>query len=159
MKLFKSLFSRFHAVIVVFAAMNILLGIALSLSTPYFPKVAWVHLIAGILLIPVPLLLLLLMKKRKLAWHALSVRMLPGKSDNKNVLLITAKIATWLFLLSLVFSAFAGIFIKTGLSSKLFPETNFLLLHTKSVFLVPILMIIHIVTMVAAYRKKKSNEK
>jgi hypothetical protein len=156
LKIFKSLFSQFHAAIVVFAAMNILLGIALSLSTPYFSKVALIHLIAGVLIIPVPLLLLLAMKKRKLAWQAFAARMFISKKDSKNYLLLTAKITAWLFLLSLVFSALAGIFIKTGLAAELFPDTNFLLLHTKAIYVVPILLIVHILTMGAAYHKKKA---
>ena len=156
MKLFKSLFSQFHAAIVVFAAINILLGIALSLTTSFFSEIAVIHLIAGILVIPVPLLLLLIMKKRKLAWQAFAARMVISKKDTSNVLLLIAKITAWLFLLSLVISAFSGMFIKTGFGAKLFPDTNLLLLHTKAIFIVPILLIVHIVTMGAAYHKKKA---
>lgn len=156
MKLFKSLFSQFHAAIVVFAIVTILLGIALRLTTPFSTQVALVHLIAGILIIPAPLLLLLFMKKRKLAWHAFSARIVITKKDGKNALLIAAKTAALLFLVSLIVSAFSGIFIKTGLSVKLFPDTNLFLLHTKAIFIVPILLIVHIVTMGAAYHKKVS---
>lgn len=158
MKIFKSLFSQFHAAIVVFAGINIMLGIALSMSAPYFSQIALIHLVAGILLIPVPLLLLLFMKKRKLAWHAFTSRMVVSKKDSKNALLVTAKITAWLFLLSLVISAFSGILIKTGLAAQILPDTNLFRLHTKAIFMVPILLLVHIVTMGAAYHKKKISE-
>lgn len=158
MKFFKSLFSRFHASIVVFTLVNILMGIALSLSAPFYSKAALIHLIAGILIIPVPILILLVIKKRKLAWQAFSARFFISRKDTGKVLLLIAKITAWMFLISLIISAFSGISIKTGLAAKILPDTNLMLLHSKAIFMVPALLVVHIITMVVAYPKKTSAE-
>lgn len=154
MKIMKSDFSRVHLVFALFAALNIFLGLALRFSIPFMRAAAWVHFMAGVLVVLTPWLVLPFLKNSKPVWTSFKVRLTIRRSDLNNPSLLTAKISAWLFLLSLLLLILGGIFIKSGLSARLFPDINFLRLHTRGIMLVPPLLMLHVITMMRLYGKK-----
>ncbi len=155
MAFFKSKFSKFHLGIALFAAANILLGFGLAANIGYYKPAATLHYISGILIFAAPVLLLIMFKERKMIWKALIFRLAIQDKDLGDWKVASAKIVAWLFLISLVYSGILAILVKTGIGILLFPETNLFLLHTKAIYpVIPILML-HIITMMITNRKNK----
>lgn len=159
--LFKSSFSRLHFCFVIFTALNIGLGLALALvlqfpSYEMFVTAANLHFISGILIFLFPLIFSIFIKDRKNAWKAMKARFLINKQlyASKNRRLIFSKLVAWLFAVCLVAAFAGGVFVKTGITGLLFPDMNFLLFHTRLKFILPVLLIIHIVSMKTSYRGK-----
>ena len=154
MKLFKSDFSKVHAIIMSFALINVVMGI--SLVWPFLPYqvASFLHLMSGLLLIPLAFLLPAFFRNRHRLYAALKARFLITRRDiaQKNGLLIAAKTATMLLGAGFVLLFFSAILIKTGLGYKLWPTVNLLRIHVVFVYIIPVLMVIHPVLMVLAQR-------
>lgn len=155
MNIMKSDFSRVHLVFALFAALNILLGLALRFSLPFMRAAAWVHFLSGVLVFLTPWLVLPFLRNPKPVWTSFKVRLTIRRSDLDNPSLLTAKISAWLFILSLLLLILGGIFIKSGLSAWLFPGINVLRLHTLGIMMIPPLLLLHVVTMMRVYSNKK----
>lgn len=149
MKLFKSVFSKFHFLFLLFALLNIGFGLALYFSVPYFGTVIYLHLYAGILIFGVPLLFFLFYKDKKTLIAVFKGRLFINKFDRKNnkKLLIFSKTIAWVFLAGLLFSMLGGIVIKTGILTNALPDLNLLKFHIKLVYVMPFILILHVVTM------------
>lgn len=159
MKILKSAFSRVHLIFALFAGINISFGLALRFPMPFFRTTAQLHFLAGLLILLTPFILLIFMKNRQPVWTAFVVRLSIHKNDYKKKPLLLAKIGAWIFMTSLFLFVLAGIFIKLGIAAWLFPNTNYLRIHTKGVYLLPVLLILHAVTMRMAYRKRDREAK
>lgn len=159
MKILNSAFSRVHLIFALFAGINIFFGLALGFPIPFFRTTAQLHFLANLLILLTPCILLIFMKNRKPVWTAFAVRLSIHKKDFQNKPLLLAKIVAWIFMTSLLLFVLAGIFIKLGIAAWLFPNTNFLRIHTKGVYLLPPLLILHAVTMRMVYRKRDREAK
>lgn len=159
MKYLKSAFSKVHAVFALFAALNIFLGFVLIFGIPFFSTAAALHFYTGILFFITPLLLLIFMKDLKMGWTGFKGRLYIKPNDRKNKPLFVAKIISWIFLISFIVFAVAGILIKSGLMTLILPDTNLLRIHAKGVYILPPLLILHVVMMLIAYRKNKKKAK
>jgi hypothetical protein len=154
LKIMNSDFSRVHLVFALFAALNVSLGLGMTFSIPFMRAAAWVHFLAGVLVVLTPWLVLPFLKNPKPVWTSFKVRLTIRRSDLKNPSLLTAKIAAWLFIISLLLLILGGIMIKSGLAAWLFPDINVLRLHTRGVILIPVLLLLHVFTMMRLYGKK-----
>ncbi|HCP15519.1 MAG TPA: hypothetical protein DIT32_07145 [Peptococcaceae bacterium] len=154
MKIFNSAFSRVHMIFALFSGINIFFGFALGFPIPFFRTTAQLHFLAGLLTLSTPFVLLIFLKNRKPVWTAFTVRLSFNKNDFKNKPLILAKIVAWIFISSLLLFVLAGIFIKLGIAAWMYPNRNIFWLHTKGIYLLPPLLILHAVTMTRVYRKR-----
>ncbi|NTV90677.1 MAG: hypothetical protein HGA22_10040 [Clostridiales bacterium] len=155
LKRFISIFSKVHMAFATFALLNIIFALFLRFTGTYFSTAAAVHFFAGLLIFAAPLILIITMKEPKLAWKALEGRLFIRARDKGNKKLLVAKITAWAFLVCLAIFAVAGIFIKSGLGSMLLPGVNLITVHMKGVYLLPPLLVLHVVTMIIAYGRKK----
>jgi hypothetical protein len=148
---FKSAFSKVHFVLMLFVAVNIVLGIVITL-TPYTAAVNTIHLFAGLLILPALIASLLLIKNNKMVLKAFKARLLISKKDlaQKKPMVMISKGAAMLFGLGLVILLVNAILIKTGLAVTLFLHFNSLLFHVRFVYVMPMLAVLHAVTMKAA---------
>lgn len=155
MKQFKSDFSKVHAIIMVFALINVVMGI--SLVWPFLPYQAasFLHLMSGLLLIPLVFLLPAFFRNRSRVYAALKARFLISKRDiaQKNGLLIAAKTVTMLMGIGFVLLFLSAIVIKTGLGYQLWPTVNLLQIHVTFVYIIPVLMVFHLVLMGLAQQR------
>lgn len=159
MKYLKSAFSKVHAVLALFVGFNIILGLALTFGIPFFNTAAMLHFFAGIIFLITPLLLLTFMKDFKMGMTGFKGRLYIKRNDLKNKPLFAAKIISWIFLIGLILYAVSGIIIKSGLAALILPDTNLLRIHAKGVYIIPPLLILHVVLMLFAYRKTKKKLK
>lgn len=156
MKFLKSGFSKLHAVLALFAGVNIVLGLALTFGIPFFGTAALLHFFAGLLLFIVPLLLSVFMKDFKTGITGFKGRFFIKRKDLSRKILFAAKLIGWIFLIGLILYALSGIIIKSGLGRLMLPDTNLLMIHAKGIFIIPPLLILHTASMLAAYRKTKN---
>lgn len=156
MKIFKSIFSAGHFPFLLFAVINIGFGIALYLLTTYFSVIASTHFFAGLLIFIAPLAVFTFSGSRKQMFAALKGRLLINKNDikNKRTLTIISKVIAWIFICMLLMVAIEGVLIKAGILANLIPNINFLKLHRSLVFIMPVLLVVHVITMKIALRKK-----
>ena len=155
MKLLKSEFSRIHALAALAAAVNLVLGVGMALYLiPYVPF-GEVHGFAGAVTLPLLLLLPLLSPKRKSLYTALRNKFLirPRDLAQKNWVLISAKIVTWLIGLAFLCQLATGALMETGLAYQLFPTFSILSFHTTFLYILPPLVVLHVVLMLLAKRK------
>jgi len=149
MKLFKSVFSKFHFPFMAFGILNIVLGLALYYSVPYFGTVGYVHFFAGILIFLVPLVMFISYKDKPKLYATFKARIIINENDRKHkkIMVIFSKVMAWIFIVSLFIAMLDGVIIKTGVLP--IPISTILLFrfHMKLVFVIPLFLILHIVTM------------
>jgi hypothetical protein len=156
MKIFKSIFSAGHFPFLLFAVINIALGITLYLLTTYILSVANLHFFAGLLIFIAPLAVLAFSGSRKQMFAALKGRLLINKNDikNKKTLTIISKVIAWVFICMLLMVTVGGILLKSGIMANLIPDINFMKLHRNLVFIMPFVLLLHTSTMKISSRKK-----
>ncbi len=146
-----------------FATTTILFGILLSLSINFEGKLPLIHLFAGILTLISPLLYIVLAKDRKKAITSLKTRMIINKFEKreKKYFAIITKVIAWIFMITLLFVVIDAILLKTGFLHLVLPNINFLEIHVKLVYFMPLLLVAHAITMKINmnYKPKKSTYK
>jgi len=97
-------------------------------------------------------------KDGKNAFKAMKARIFINKQliKSRKFPMISARILAWLFLGGLAIALLGGASIKTGLTSLLFPDMNFMLLHSRLIYVLPVLLLLHIITMKVAYAPPKA---
>lgn len=155
MAVFKSAFSRLHFIIALFAGINILLGIALTQPIPLWGAASTAHLVAGLLLFPAVLPVLLTMKNRRMVVRAFMARLLVNRNDWKRgkLLIFLSKSIAMLSALGYVMLACNAILVKTNLAYAVLPEADWMGFHMIFVYVMPALLAVHTVTMLLAFRK------
>ena len=155
MKLLKTGFSRIHAVVMLAALVNITLGAGMALGiVPYVPF-GEIHGFAGVSVLPLLLLLPLLSPKRKNLYAALKAKLLITKRDlaQHRPFAIAAKVVTQLLALAFLLQLITGGLIETGLAYQLFPDFGMLSFHMTFLYVLPTLLLLHVIFMLLAGRK------
>lgn len=149
MKRLPSDFSKVHAVVMLVALVNIAMGFMMAFSVLPFNIASELHEIAGLMLLPIILLLPACFKSRKRLYAALRARFFITRQNRqaKQTLVILAKIVTQLFALSFVLLLITAPLIETGLLSAWVPTYSILSFHTWFIYPIAVLGIAHIVLM------------
>lgn len=149
MKWLRSDFSKVHAVVMLVALVNITMGFMMAFSVIPFNIASELHEVAGLMLLPIILLLPACFKSRKRLYAALRARFLITRQDRqgKRTLVILAKIITQLFALSFILLLITAPLIETGLLSAWLPTYSILNFHTKFIYPIAVLGIAHVVLM------------
>lgn len=155
MAFLKSKFSKFHLSIALFAAVNILLGLAMAANGGFYRSASTIHYFSGLLIFLCPILVLMILKERNMVWKAFTFRLGIHKKDIGNVKVLLGKIVVWLFLVSLVLSGIIAMLVKSGVGASLFPHANLFLIHTKAIYIVVPLLALHIITMMITKNNNK----
>ena len=156
MKLFSNDFSRIHAVVALAALINLVLGVGMALGfIPYVPF-GEVHGFAGASILPLLFLLPLLSSKRKNLYAAIKARLILSKRDiaQKNVFRVLAKIVTLLMAFAFLVQLATGALMETGLAYQWFPNFGMLGFHMTFIYVLPTLILLHIIFMLLSKRKK-----
>ena len=153
MKFLKTDFGKVHAVVMTFALVNVLLALALKLGLiggeGYLTAVT-VHVVCGFLILPSLLLLPLLFSTRTKIYRALRAKLFLSKRDlaQKNPALVAAKIVTMLMALGFVSQTVTGALYRLFQVYEVYP------FHTAFIFVLPVLVVLHLVLMKLAYRRR-----
>ena len=158
-KLFKSDFAKVHAVVMLFALVNVLLALALKLrliSGGLYATAVTVHVISGFSILPSLLLVPLLFSNRKLIYRAIRARLLPSWRDftQKKPLAAAAKFVTLLMALGFVSQTVTALLMRTGLAYRWFPSFDIYTFHTTFVFVLPVLVLLHPILTKLGQRRK-----
>jgi hypothetical protein len=156
MKLLKTDFSKYHAIVAIAALVTVCLGAGMAFGwIPYVPF-GELHGIAAASIFPLLLLLPLLFKRRISLYKALKVRLLPTARDSwkKNKFALLAKIATLLLALTFLLQLVTGALMATGLGYQVFPSFAMMSFHTSFLYVLGSLIILHTVFQYLATHRK-----
>jgi hypothetical protein len=158
MKLLKTDFSKYHAIVATAALITVCIGAGMSFGwIPYTPF-GEVHGVAAASIFPLLLLLPLLFKRRASLYKALKARFLLTAHDSwkKNKYVLLAKISTWLLALTFLLQLITGALVGTGLGYQLFPGFAILSFHMSFLYVLGCLIVLHTAFQYLAAHRKPS---
>lgn len=157
MRVFRSEFSRMHALIMLSALINLLLGAGMALLGWPREPFGFFHGLTGALILPLWVVLPLFSPKRKNLYAAIRNRMFLQRRDWKrgNAATVLAKLITLLTALAYLTQLATGALIGTGLTYQLFPTFGMRAFHSRFVVILPVLLLLHAVLMAWAHRKPR----
>ena len=139
-----------------FALINVVLGILLALAVIPYGSFAEIHSFTGAVLFPLLLLAPMLFRKRKQVYAALKARLFITKRDLRagQPLLFIAKVITLLMALGFIVQLITAGLLETGLAYSWFSGGAVMRFHTSLVIIIPALLVLHFLFMWLAYRRK-----
>lgn len=155
MKFLKTDFSRVHAVVMLLALLTILIGAGMALRVIPFIPFGELHGALGVAIFPALLLLPLLSKKRKNLYVALKAKLFITKRDiaHKNTFIIAAKVVTLVMALAFLMQLATGALVETGLGYQLFPSFSMLSFHMSFLYVLPVLILLHLILTLLGQRQ------
>lgn len=161
MNFLKTSFSRVHAVVMLLALATVLLGAGMALGFIPFVPFGEFHGALGVAIFPTLLLLPLLFKKRKNLYAALKAKLLITKRDiaHKNPFAIAAKVVTLVMALAFLLQLCTGALVETGLGYQLFPTFSMLSFHMSFLYILPALILLHLILTLLGQRSTQKVKK
>jgi hypothetical protein len=160
MKLLKTDFGKVHAVVATVALINVVVAMLLKLGLirgSLYSVAVTTHVVCGFLILPALLLLPLAFSTRAKLYRAIRVRLLPGRRDftGKHKMMLAAKIVTMLVAVGFLCQTVTALLMRTGLAGRWFPAFDTYGFHTAFIFVLPVLVVLHLILMKLAHRQSK----
>ena len=155
MNFLKTSFSRVHAVVMLLALLTVLLGVGMALGIVPFVPFGELHGEFGVAIFPTLLLLPLLFKKRRNLYSAIKAKLLITKRDiaHKNPFNLAAKVVTLVMALAFLMQLATGALVETGLGYQLFPSFSMLSFHMSFLYVLPVLILLHLILTLLGQRQ------
>ncbi len=152
----KSNFPRLHLFIAAFTLLSLATGLSLNYGLIPGYTIRTVHFYSGLLIIVSPAIVLVFMKKRRQILSAAKSLIFINSMDikRKRYLSMVSKVLLNLFILGLVKQLLTGLVIGLKLFNTPDAVNALYKVHTAGLFLLPILLVLHVVLMIIVKRTR-----